>query len=253
MRENPVKRRLESGETVVGLIVFEFSTTGVARLAAAAGADFVMYDMEHGGLDITAAKNLLASARAPGAVPLVRVASTGSHLISQPLDAGALGVMVPMVESAEQARAIVKAARYPPLGRRGVGVYLPDDAEPGGLGATIAKANEEILVIAQIESAPGVEHVDEIAAVEGIDVLWIGHFDLTTSLGIPGGFWQDAHTEAVDRVLAACARHGKPAGTMANDVADGRLLLEKGFRALVLGDVPLLFDALRASVAALAR
>jgi len=175
----------------------------------------------------------------------VRTPSTGYHLISQPLDAGALGLMVPMVESAEQARAVVASAKYPPLGRRGVGVYYADDVEPAGLAATLEKANEELLLIAQIETVAGVEHVEEIAAVDGIDVLWIGHFDLTTSLGTPGEFWNAEHTEAVDSVFAACRRHGKPVATMANDAADARVLAGKGFTMLAFNDAMVFSTALR--------
>ena len=248
VRENPVKRKLAAGKTSIGLIVGEFTTTGIGRIAAGAGADFVMFDMEHGGIDIGATKNILSAARSSGIVPLVRTPSTGYHLISQPLDAGAIGVMVPMVESAEQARLIVASAKYPPVGGRGVGVYYPDDLEPGGLAATLAKANDELLLIAQIETAAGVEHVEEIAAVDGIDLLWIGHFDLTTSLGTPGEFWNAAHTAAVDRVFEACRRHGKSVGTMANDAADGLALAEKGFTAFAFNDAMLFSAALRESV-----
>ncbi len=248
VRENPVKRKLAAGETSIGLIVGEFTTTGIGRIAAAAGAEFVMFDMEHGGIDIGATKNILAAARASGIVPLVRTPSTGYHLISQPLDAGAMGVMVPMVESAEQARAIVASAKYPPVGRRGVGVYYADDVESDGLAATLSKANDELLLIAQIETMEGVAHVEEIAAVDGIDVLWIGHFDLTTSLGTPGEFWNDAHTAAVDRVFDACRRPGKAAGSMANDAADLRMLAEKGFTALAYNDAMLFSAALRAAL-----
>ena len=252
VRENPVKRKLAEGKTSIGLIVGEFTTTGIARLAAAGGADFVIFDMEHGGIDIGAAKGILAAARSSGVVPLVRTPSTGYHLISQPLDAGALGVMVPMVESAEQARLIVSSAKYPPLGQRGVGVLYADDVEPDGLAATLAKANDELLLIAQIETVAGVAHVEEIAAVDGIDVLWIGHFDLTTSLGTPGEFWNDAHTAAVDRVFDACRSNGKAVGTMANDAADGRMLAGKGFTAFAFNDSMLFSAALRASVQELA-
>jgi len=244
IRENPVKRKLAAGETSVGLIVAEFATTGIARIAAGAGAEFVMFDMEHGGIDIGATKSALAAARSCGAVPLVRTPSTGYHLISQPLDAGALGLMVPMVESAEQARLIVASAKYPPLGRRGVGVYYADDIEADGLAATLEKANEELLLIAQIETVEGVEHAEEIAAVDGIDVLWIGHFDLTTSLGTPGEFWNAPHTEAVDRVFEACRRPGKTVATMANDPADALVLAGKGFTMLAFNDAMVFSAAL---------
>jgi 2-keto-3-deoxy-L-rhamnonate aldolase RhmA len=211
-----------------------------------------MFDMEHGGIDIGAVSRLLAAARSSGIVPLVRTAAVGYQQISQPLDAGALGVMVPMVESADQARLIVDAAKYAPAGRRGVAVYYPDDVEPGGLAATLAKANDELLLIAQIETVAGVAHVEEIAAVDGIDVLLIGHYDLTTSMGTPGEFWNEAHTAAVDRVFDACRSRGKAVGSMANDAADALMLAEKGFTALLFNDVMLFSAALRASIETLA-
>ena len=248
MRENTVKRRLAAGETVAGLMCFEFGTTGIARLAAAAGADFVLLDTEHTGWGLDTIRGLLAAARSAEIPTFARVPDSQPSSISRLLDLGALGVMVPMVESAEQARAIVRATRYPPLGTRGVGLYYADDVEPDGLPATVAKANREVLLIAQVESVAGVEHVEDIAAVDGIDVLWIGHFDLTTSLGAPGVFWSPAHTAAVERVMAAAASAGLPVGTLANDLDDARHLLERGFRAVVYGDAPLFVPALRAAL-----
>jgi 2-keto-3-deoxy-L-rhamnonate aldolase RhmA len=251
MRENEVKRKLAAGETVVGLLCVEFSTTGIARLADAAGADFVLFDMEHSGWSIETIKGALASARASACEPIVRVSTIDRHLISRPLDLGALGLMVPMVESAVDARRIVDLARFPPQGSRGVGVYYPDDIETGGLAASLEKANRNQFLIAQIETARGVEHADEITAVDGIDMLLIGHFDLTTSLGVPGQFGHALHAGAVERVFAAAATAGKPVGTLANDVEDARALLAQGYRLVMYCDAPLFTGALREAVAAL--
>ncbi len=249
MRENDVRRALDAGESTIGLMVFEFGTTGVARMARSAGADYVLYDMEHSGWTPETMKVLLETARAAGIAPFVRVRDSARSSVSLLLDLGALGLMIPMVESAEQARRIVDYARYAPAGSRGVGVYHADDIEPEGLPATLAKANREVVLMAQIETVAGVGQVEAIAAVEGIDVLWIGHFDLTTSLGSPGAFWNEAHTAAVERVLAAAAAVGKPVGSLANDAADARRLLAMGFRAIALGDSPLFGAALTSALA----
>lgn len=249
MRENDVRRALAAGQSPIGLMVFEFGTTGVARMARSAGADYVLYDMEHSGWTPETVKALLETARAAGITPFVRVRDSARSSVSLLLDLGALGLMIPMVESAEQARRIVDYARYAPVGSRGVGVYYADDIEPEGLPATLAKANREVVLMAQIETAAGVEQVEEIAAVDGMDVLWIGHFDLTTSLGTPGAFWNEAHTAAVDRVLAAGAAAGKPVGSLANDAADARRLLAMGFRTIVLGDAPVFGGALTHALA----
>ncbi|MDP9259056.1 MAG: aldolase/citrate lyase family protein [Actinomycetota bacterium] len=250
MAGNPLRAKLAAGQTILGLMCFEFSTSGVARLAGAAGADFVMFDMEHTGWGIDTMRQLLATARGTGVTSLVRVPAAERQFVSPVLDLGALGVMVPQMESAGDARRLVEFARFHPGGTRGVGVYYPD-AMPDGLAAALALANREQLLIAQIETAAGVEAAHEIAAVEGIDLLWIGHFDLSTSLGAPGEFGNPRHTAAVERVFAAAAAAGKPVGALATGVADARALLSQGYRALVYGDSLLFTGALREALDAL--
>src|SRR5918998_626759 len=143
MRENRVKRALQAGQRSLGTMVFEFPTTGIGRIAATAGAEFVIYDMEHTGWSIETIRGLMASSRAADIVPMVRIPATEYHLISRPLDAGAMGLMVPMVESAEQARLIVQSAKYPPLGRRGAAFAIAhDDYQGGDVVAKTASAND---------------------------------------------------------------------------------------------------------------
>ena len=250
MPENPLKAKLAAGETILGLMCFEFSTSGIARLADAAGADFVMYDMEHTGWGMDTMRQLLAVTRGTPVTPLVRVSGAQRHLVSPVLDLGAHGVMVPQMESADEARRLVEFARFQPGGTRGVGVYYPD-AMPDGLAAGLALANREQLLIAQIETAAGVEAAHEIAAVDGIDLIWIGHFDLTTSLGAPGDFGNPRHRAAVEQVFAAAAAAGKPVGALATSVEDARSLLGQGYRALVYGDAMVFTSALRDSLDAL--
>lgn len=244
MPANPLKAKLAAGQTILGLMCFEFSTSGIARLADAAGADFVLFDMEHTGWSMETMRRLLAETRGTGVTPLVRVSAAERPFVSPALDLGALGIMVPQMESADAARRLVEFARFQPDGTRGVGVYYPD-AMPDGLAAALALANREQLLIAQIETAAGVEAAHEIAAVDGIDLLWIGHFDLTTSLGVPGEFGHPRHTAAVEQVFAAAAAAGKPVGALATGVADARALLGQGYRALVYGDSLLFTGALR--------
>lgn len=253
MRENTVKRVLAAGGVALGTMVFEFSTTGIARIVAAAGAEFVIFDLEHTGWSIETARLLLATARAAEIVPLVRAPAIQYHLLARPLDVGALGLMVPMVESADQARTIVAAAKYPPEGRRGAAFGLAhDDYTAGDAIAKMASANQETLLIAQIETAAGVEAATEIAATPGIDVLWVGHNDLTNSLGIPGQFEHPRYRDAVERVLAACAAHDKSPGILAGSVAQARDFLRQGFRCVAYGgDLWLYGQALRSGLAAI--
>ena len=252
MRENPVKRALARGEVALGTFVFEFDTTGIARLAAAAGAEFVVFDQEHTGWGVERMRMLMATARACDVVPVVRVPAAQYHLIAGPLDVGAMAIMVPMVESPEQARTIVDSAKYPPLGRRGVGLVYRDDWVEASVAATMERANREVLLIAQIETAAGLERIDDIAAVEGIDVLWLGHFDLTSSLAIPGEFSHRLYVEAVETLLAAAERHGKPVGLMAGSIEDGLAAIAQGFRTVAYnGDLWLYQQALREGLAQL--
>jgi 2-keto-3-deoxy-L-rhamnonate aldolase RhmA len=247
MRPNRVKRTLQSGGTALGTFVFEFATTGIARIAAEAGAEFVIFDMEHTGWTLETIRMLIATSRSANLVPLVRVPATEYHFIARALDVGACGIMVPWVESAEQAMRIVAAAKYPPEGRRGAAFGVAhDDYTAGALAGKIAEANREVLLIAQVETAEGVEHVEEIAAVPGIDVIWIGQADLTTSLGIPGQYDHPAFARAVDRIVGACRAHGKVLGYLALSLADGQTMLAKGFRMLAYGgDLWLYQQALR--------
>lgn len=253
MRENRVKRTLQAGGTSLGTMVFEFPSTGIARVAAEAGAEFVIYDMEHTGWSIETIRGLIATSRAADTVPMVRVPATEYNLISRPLDVGAMGIMVPMVESAEQAKKIVASAKYPPKGKRGSAFGVAHDDYTGGdIIAKMASANDEILLIAQIETGTGIENVDAIAAVDGIDCLWIGHFDLTNFLGIPGQFTHPVYLDAVQRVLDACQKHGKTPGIMCGDVATGQGQLAQGFRALAYsGDLWIYQQGLRDGLNAL--
>jgi 2-dehydro-3-deoxyglucarate aldolase/4-hydroxy-2-oxoheptanedioate aldolase len=140
------------------------------------------------------------------------------------------------VESVAQAELLVAATRYPPAGIRGAAFGVAhDDYEGGSVAAKIAAANQRVLVIALIETAAGVANVDAIAAVPGIDVLWLGHFDLTNSLGIPGQFEHPAYLDSVCRILDAAARHGNAVGVMAADDDWARRYLGMGFRAIAYG------------------
>jgi 2-dehydro-3-deoxyglucarate aldolase/4-hydroxy-2-oxoheptanedioate aldolase len=253
MRTNSVKRTLAAGGVALGTSVFEFSSTGIARIAANAGAEFIFFDQEHTGWSIETIRMLLATSRATDAIPIVRPPANQYHLVAGLLDVGAMGIMVPMVETEEQARQLVQAAKYPPAGRRGAAFgFAHDDYLPGPVADKVRAANDEVLLITLIETARGIENVERIAAIEGIDVLWVGHFDLTNSLGIPGQFDHPTFTAAVDRLLAACRRFEKAAGMMAGSVEDARALLAKGFRCIAYsGDLFIYQQALTDGLAAI--
>ncbi len=229
-----------------GMMVFEFFVPGMPAIAASAGADFLLYDMEHTGISIETLKPQMAACRGLDIAPLVRVPSVEGNTIGQILDIGAHGVMVPMVETAEQARDIVRRAHYPPEGQRGTAFSIAhDDYKSGRPADKMAQANQRSVVIAMIETETGLANVDAIAAVEGIDVLWLGHFDLTSSLGIPGQTDHPDYLAAVSHIVAAATQYGKCAGYMAVDKKWAEEYWGYGFRMLAYGlDHLLLRDSL---------
>jgi 2-dehydro-3-deoxyglucarate aldolase/4-hydroxy-2-oxoheptanedioate aldolase len=233
-RRNPVARELRQGGSAFGTFALEFVTAGLPRTAASAGAEFIVLDQEHSGLTSETLRTVLAAARASDIVPIVRVPAVDAHAISVALDLGALGVMAPRVDSADEARAVVSAARYPPVGRRGFGI-LHVDEHGGDVERYMREVNEEILVIVQIESADAIRSVDAIAAVDGVDALWIGQYDLTASLGIPGRFEDPSFLEALAALVTACEQHGKAPAMATDSVEAGRQLLMKGFRCIAIG------------------
>jgi len=251
VRTNPVAIALRTGGTALGTFVIEFRSPAMARIAAAAGAEFIVFDQEHSGLGTDELRVMLSGARAASIVPLVRVGTAENHLIAAALDLGALGVVAPMIDTSEQARLLVAAAKYPPVGTRGFGI-LHDDEHNGEVARYLTHMNEATLVVAQIERAEGVENADAIAEVDGIDALWIGQYDLSVSLGIPGEFGAPVFLEAIDHVVQAVRRHRKAAAIAGDDPEWLEGMAQRGFRCLCFGhDISLYRSALREGLAEL--
>jgi 2-keto-3-deoxy-L-rhamnonate aldolase RhmA len=252
MLANPVKQKVASGGVSIGTMMFEFNTTGIARIAANAGADFAVYDMEHTGWDIETIRMLIATTPIPKLVPIVRIPTTQYHFISRVLDMGAMGIMAPMVESAEEAKLLVQSAKYPPIGRRGAAFGVAhDDYGNASIPEVVRSANAESLLIAQIETAKGLKNLEEIASVPEIDVLWIGLYDMANSLGLAGQMDHPQIQTAIDRVLAACQAHGKVPAVLVTSVEEGRAQIQRGFRLVAFGgDVWIYQAALKQGLAA---
>jgi 2-keto-3-deoxy-L-rhamnonate aldolase RhmA len=250
MSENAVTRAIAERGVAVGAMMFEFDTPGIMRILAAARADFALFDLEHTGWDARSLRRVLAAGRGTGLYPISRVVRAEYDLIAGALDAGSRGIMAPMVESPEDAERLVASAKYPPIGRRGFGVLYSDELADGP-GALAERSNRENLVIAQIESTTGVENADAIASVPGVDVVWLGQFDLSLSLGVPGRFDDATYLAAVDRLIEICRRHKKPLGQMIGTPKEGAALRERGFQVLAYGDVLVFERALREQMDAL--
>jgi 2-keto-3-deoxy-L-rhamnonate aldolase RhmA len=193
----------------------------IAPLAARAGLDFIMLDLEHGPFNLETVEDIFKAGRPLGLGCFARVPELSRGWVSRILDAGATGVMVPMLETVAEAELLVRWAKYGPLGGRGfggIGGHTDFDAiAPGATLEFMAKANAETLTIAQIETARAVENADAIAAVPGLDALLIGPNDLAISLGCAGDFMGEILHDAIGRVAAAAATHGKIFGMHAGD------------------------------------
>lgn len=253
MPANPVKQRLAAGGLAFGTMLFEFASPGIARIAAGAGAEFLILDMEHSGWGFETVKQQIAAARAAGLVALVNPPTGAFENVGRCLDLGAQGLMIPVVETKDQAEALVAATRYPPHGHRGSAFGVAhDDYAVGDPAATMAQANQSTLLMVKIETAAGVANADAILGVPGIDVGFVGHTDLSVSLGMPGQFARPEFIAARDAVVRACRRHGKAAGCFSPSVAAGKAWLEAGFRLIVYsGDIWIFAEAMKAGLAAL--
>ena len=236
MASQSLRKRAMGGESVRGAMVFEFFTPGIAQILKLAGCEYIIYDMEHAGFSIGQLKVQCAHCRGLGIAPMVRVPRGEYQFLARALDVGAHGVMVPMVDSADAARVIAEATHYPPNGRRGAAFgFAHDDYEAGDPASKMRSADSRNLVIAQIETERGLAEVEDIAAITGIDCLWLGHFDLTNFLGVPGQFEHPDYLRAVERIVAAGRANGKALGFMAADQDWARRYRDFGFNMIASG------------------
>ncbi len=236
MARTSLRQRAMSGEMVLGSMVFEFFSPGVAKVLEHAGAEFIIYDMEHTGISLETIKAQVAHCRGLNVAPMVRVPRAEYHFLARALDIGCHGIMIPMVESVAQAKLIVEATHYPPRGRRGAAfAFAHDDYAPGDPLAKMKAADARTLIIAQIETERGLDNVEDIAAIDGIDVLWVGHFDLTNFLGIPGQFDNPLYRNALKRIVAAGRKHKKGLGVLSTDPTWAKQYKKLGFNMQAAG------------------
>ena len=235
----------------VGHFLVEFATPGIGHILKAAGCEFVILDTEHSGFSYETVRSVAQYTRAADLPFIVRVPSQEYHHIARAADMGAGGIMLPMINSAEEAKSVVKCMKYPPQGGRGaIFQFAHDDYLPGTPKQKTRQANKDLVFVAQIETVEGVANADEIAAVDGVDVLWVGHFDLSNSLGIPGQFNHKKFTDATNAVLRACDKHGKCAGRLTPNVEESIALYKDGFDFISYsGDVWAYLQAIQSAVA----
>lgn len=229
-----IRERVLAGEFLCGTWL-NLGSSLIAEIAGRSGFDWVLIDLEHGAGDHQALLHQLQALESTPAVPIVRVAWNEPPRFKRVLDLGASGIMVPYVNTEEEARRAVAAMRYPPHGIRGVARFN----RAAGFGTEFEEyfstAAKRLLTITQIETAEAVQNVESIAAVDGVDVLFVGPLDLTTSLGIQMQFDHPDYLEALRKVAAAAERHGKGLGILLSEAAQAEQMYEFGFRFVALG------------------
>lgn len=250
LTENKLKAALAAGRPVFGLI-HTIAAPLLVEMIGYAGYDFVVIDLEHLALNPETLEHAIRAAECAGLTPLVRVPGPAPETIGRVLDAGAQGIVVPHVASAQQARQAVAAARYHPLGTRGIAGGRNTGFGTLALPAYFERANRELMVVAMIEDRAGVEAIAEILAVPGIDMVLEGAMDLSQSLGVPGEAQHPEVLAAVARVARACRAQGLPFCAVPRHPGQYPQWREQGVQAFLLGDDrSIAFRALRQGLAA---
>ena len=250
MSKSSLKDMAKTKKLKAGHFIVEFATPGIGHIMKSAGCDFTLFDMEHSGFSIETVKSAVRYMQAADLPAIVRVPSREYHHIARICDMGAEGIMLPMVGTAAEAKKIIDSIKYYPEGMRGVALQVAhDDYRPGAVIDKLAAANRRTTVFTQIETAEGVENAAAIAAVPGVDCLWVGHFDLSVSLGIPGDFDNPKFKSAIDRVIEAARKSGKALGRLVPTVELGLEIFAQGFDFVCYsGDVWVLHNALAEAV-----
>ncbi len=229
-----IRRRILAGETLIGAWT-DMASPLATEITGRAGFDWLVADLEHGAGTEADLLPVLLAAELSGAAAFVRPQSAERLRIGRALDMGAAGIVVPRLDTAAQAAEAVSFLRYPPDGVRGVALRTRG-ARLGTVGhGEVSTINADIVGIVQIESPSAVREADDIAAIDGVDVLFVGPADLSHSLGVPGQFGNATYLAALDTVIAACRRHGKAAGILLYDSPAFGPHLERGFRFLGVG------------------
>jgi len=228
-----VDRQKLQNEFLAGTFLNLGSSTAV-EIAADLGFDWLLIDLEHGNGTLADLRGMLIACRGSASAPVVRIPSVDADTVKFVMDSGAAGIMFPFVSTADDAKRAVQYMKYPPAGTRGVAGIIRATNYGRDWIHYFAEANRESLVVVQIETADAVEAAESIAAVDGVDVLFVGPLDLSVSLGCPGDFSPPHFVDALKKVVSAAQKHGKAAGILSRPalVAQHK---ELGFRFFALG------------------
>ncbi len=231
-----LKNKVAASVQIRGAMIFEFFSPGIPIILKNAGCEFIIFDMEHGGLSLEQFKTLAIISKAHKIEPLIRIPEVSYNYVARALDLGASGIMAPMVNTPEDALKIVYSSKYPPQGKRGAGFgFAHDNYINKNPLSYIEKANNSLINIIQVESKQALENVKEIASIKGVDCLWVGHFDLTNFLGAPGDFTSKIYLDAINEIIIAAKSNNKSLGIMVNNKEELELYSKLGFNMIAIG------------------
>jgi len=239
-----LKNKFLNRNPVKGAMIFDFFSPGIPYVIKNSGCEFIIYDMEHGGLTLDKFKELSLISKGVGLTPMIRIPELSYNYIARSLDLGAKGIMIPMVNNQKEALEIVKYSKYPPLGRRGAGFgFAHNEYKKEHPIDVMEYANKNLINIIQIENEIGLENVEEIAKIDDVDCLWVGHFDLSNFLGVPGQFNSKLYLDAINKIIKAGKRHQKSLGIMVSTRQEMDFYSDLGFNIIAVGtEMNLLMD-----------
>ncbi len=249
MKQPGLREMMKTPDLKLGNFIVEFATPGIGHILKAGGCDFAFFDMEHSGFSFETLRSAIRYFEAAGVAVIVRVPAQENDMLARACDMGAEGLMAPMISTASQAQAMVDSVKYFPQGKRGVGLQMAhDNYRAAPVTEALANANKRTSVICLIETADGAKNADAIAAIDGVDCLWVGHFDLSVSLGIPGAFDHPKFQEAMEKITSAAKKHGKSLGRLVGNAEQAIAFHKQGFDFICYsGDVWVLRDGLSAA------
>ncbi len=249
MKSQSLKDMLKSPDVKIGNFIVEFATPGIGHILKTAGCDFAFFDMEHSGFSFETLKSAIRYFEAAGVAVIVRVPAQENDMLARACDMGAEGLIAPMISTVAQAQAMVDSIKYHPRGKRGVGLQIAhDNYRAAPVAEALNNANERTAVICLIETAEGADNAEAIAAIPDVDCLWVGHFDLSVSLGIPGDFNHPKFQAAMAKIIGAAKKHKKSMGRLVPNVEQGIALYKQGFDFICYsGDVWVLREGLSAA------
>ncbi len=244
MKKNYLKKALQDGKVVLGPFL-KFIDPAVAEIMGFAGFNFVIIDAEHGPISIENAQNMIRAAESVNITPVIRVGNNDEALILRALDIGAQGIEIPQINTKSDAMRAVKLVKYFPQGERGVCRYVrAANYSSMDKFKYFKYANEETMIIAHIEGVEGINNLDEILSVPGIDVIFIGPYDLSQSLGIPGEVNHPLVTKKMQEVVLRCKENKIAVGTFADDVEMAKSWVSLGVQYMSFSvDVGILYEA----------